>query len=131
MKAPYVNPPTRADTIELMQQHFGTRGPLDTPCTISPALEMVECYIIESSGQPLMVYKTPVLAAGDWIQIDDLEFSVDECLSQDEVAQCIFALSGGDIHEVTARGETAHYLVHYSTDLKGQLGLSPKQANLC
>jgi len=107
----------------LAPEHLGNRGTLDHPGPVRPALEMVDCYTVEPSGQTLMIYRTPELASGDWVQIDDLEFSVDEDLSPDEVAQCIFALCGGEVGEAHARGETAHYWVHYDTDLRDQLGL--------
>lgn len=89
-------------------------------------LELVDSYTIEATGQPLDMYETSALAAGTWLQIDDLELSVDENLSQDEVAQCIFAICGGDLHSEDAVGETSRHWVHYSTELRGLLGLSPK-----
>lgn len=90
------------------------------------ALEMVDCYTIEATGQPLDIYKTASLGAGTWLQIDDLEMSVDESLSQDEVAQCIFAICGGDLQQENAVGETSKHWVYYSTELRGLIGLSPK-----
>ncbi len=92
------------------------------------ALEMVDCYTIEATGQPLDIYKTASLSAGTWLQIDDIEMSVDESLSQDEVAQCIFAICGGDLQQENAVGETSKHWVYYSTELRGLLGLSPKPA---
>lgn len=106
--------------------HFGTLGPLDPPHEIWPALEMLECYIVEATGQDLVVYGTPEMEPGNWAQIDDLEFSVDEWLSCDEVAQCIYTICGGNLEEPEKAGETANYLVYYSAELKGQLGLLPK-----
>lgn len=107
--------------------YLGLRGTLDCPGLVHPALEIVDCYTVESSGQLLMIYRAPRLGAGDWIQVDDLEFSVDEELLPDEVAQCVFTLCGGEVGEVHARGETTHYWVHYSSDFRGQLGLLFKQ----
>lgn len=111
---------------ELLNGHLGSRGALDASGQESAALVMVEFYTIEPSHQLLLVYEASSLAAGDWLRIDDLEFSVDEQLTQDEVAQCIFAISGGDLDEVTGFGETANYFVYYSEELRGRLGLSPK-----
>lgn len=91
------------------------------------ALNMVDCYIIEATGQPLDIFEAAALLPGTWLQIDDLEMSVDESLSQDEAAQCIFAICGGDLHQENSVGETSKHWVHYSTDLRGLLGFSPKQ----
>lgn len=126
MKPPSMRLPTTKTSVELIKEHLGTRGTLDASDTTSPALEMLEFYTTESSQQLLLVYGTAPMAAGDWLRIDDLEFSVDEHLSQDEVAKCIFVLSGGDLYETAGIGETANYLVYYSEELKGTLGLSPK-----
>lgn len=93
---------------------------------VAGALALVDSYTIEATGQTLDMYETSVLPAGTWLQIDDLEMSVDENLSQDEVAQCIFAICGGDLHREDAVGETSRHWVYYSTELKGLLGLSPK-----
>lgn len=98
------------------------------PVTAVGALELVESYTIEASGLPLAIYKTAALAAGDWVQIDDLELSVDESLSEDEVAQCIFAICGGDLLEANGTGETSRHWIYYSPDMRGLLGLSPKLA---
>lgn len=89
-------------------------------------LRLINCYTIESTGQPLEIYKTSAVEAGACIQLDELEISVNERLSQDEVAQCIFAICGGDIHKADAVGETSKHWVHYSRDMGGLLGLSPK-----
>lgn len=94
------------------------------------ALEMVDSYTIEATGEPLDLYEAEALVAGTWLQIDDLEMSVDENLSQDEVAQCIFAICGGDLHKDNAVGETSRHWVYYSTELRGMLGLSPKPAKV-
>ncbi|QHE87162.1 hypothetical protein [Hydrogenophaga sp. BPS33] len=122
--------PAIKTTADSIKEFFGTRGNLDAPGVTSPALVMLEFYNIEPTGQLLMVCETSPLAAGDWIRIDDLEFSVDEQLSQDEVAQCIFVVSGGALDEVAAVGETANYQVYYSEELKGKLGLVPKRMTL-
>lgn len=126
MNTPHMRLPSTKTASELLEDHLGSRGPLDAPGSESAALVMVECYSIESSGQPLVVYEASSLAAGDWLRIDDLEFSVDEQLTQDEVAQCIFVISGGELDEVAGVGETANYFVYYSEELRGRLGLSPK-----
>ena len=104
---------------------------LRQPTPEADALELVDCFTIEATGQPLLLYKTAALTAGDWIQFDDLELSVDENLSQDEVAQCIFAICGGDLHTDNAVGETARHWVYYSTDMRGLLGfvLKPDAAS--
>lgn len=96
------------------------------PITAAGVLELVESYTIEASGLPLTIYKTAALAAGDWVQIDDIELSVDESLSGDEVAQCIFAICGGDLLEANGIGETSRHWIYYSPDMRGLLGLSPK-----
>ncbi len=94
---------------------------------LSP-LALRECFSLEETGQPLLIYEAVALRAGDHIHIDDLEFSVDEPLSPDEAAQCIFAVCGGDLHLAHGVGETSGHLIYYSTDMKGLIGVSPKRA---
>jgi hypothetical protein len=94
--------------------------------TAVQVLRLINSYTIESTGQPLEIYKTAAVEAGTCIQVDEFEISVSERLSQDEVAQCIFAICGGDLQKADAVGETSKHWVHYSRDMKGLLGLSPK-----
>lgn len=114
------------NVVEPPSEFLGTHGTLEAPSGKPSALRMLEFFTIEPSGQLLVVYEVPCLAAGDWLQVDDLEFSVDEQLSRDEVAQCIFALSGGEPSELGVHGETANFFVYYSVEQKGVLGLAPK-----
>lgn len=126
MKAPYMRVSTSKNVLESPSEFLGTHGTLEALNGQPSALRMLEFYTIEPSGQLLIVYEVPCLAAGDSLQVDDLEFSVDEQLSQDEVAQCIFAISGGEPNELGVHGETANFFVYYSVEQKGLLGLTPK-----
>lgn len=117
---------TREESLDHASRYLGMLGPLDPPHVASPALEALECYVIEATGETLMIYGAPEMEPGNWAQIDDLEFSVDEWLSTDEVAQCIYTICGGNLEEPDSVGETANFLIHYSTEFRGQLGLLPK-----
>lgn len=121
-----MKPPVTKITTELVQEQLGSCGALDASGEESAALTMVELYSIVPSGQLLVVYETCALVAGDWLRLDDVEFSVDEPLTQDEVAQCLFVISGGALDEADGVGETANYFIYYSQELRGRLGISPK-----
>lgn len=109
--------------LTLTKNELGRREETETASTV---LCLIDCYTIESTGQPLEIYRTAAVEAGTCIQLDELEISIGERLSKDEVAQCIFAICGGDLETADAVGETSRHWVHYSRDKGGLIGLSPK-----
>jgi len=62
-----------------------------------------------------------------WVWLDDLEFNLPLALTGDELAQCIFILSGGSPTDPeNSRGETANYYLHYAIDRPASLLLECK-----
>lgn len=98
------------------------------PCPASDVLELVDSYQIEATDQLLEIFKVSAIAEGTWVQIEDLEFQVRENLTEDESAQCIFAVCGGNSHDPQSIGETARHWVYYGAEMPGFLGMSPKLA---
>lgn len=75
------------------------------------------------SGQ---VYRLCSAPAHHWIGIDDLEFIAPDPLTSDEMAQCIFQLTGGSVQARSSFGQTAHYHVFYDAEQPGRLRLEVK-----
>jgi len=46
--------------------------------TVIRVFEVAKTYTIEASVLPLKIYITAALEAGNWVKVNDFEFSVDE-----------------------------------------------------
>jgi hypothetical protein len=53
------------------------------------------------------------IPACHWVCIDDTEFITDTPLSADELAQCIFQVTGGSMDMPGSKGETDRYQISY------------------
>lgn len=73
-----------------------------------------------------LAYRMQSVPGQHWIGLDDMEFMSSDTLSADELAQCLFQLTGGTLGSPDC-GETAHYYVHYDERLPDRLSLQVKE----
>jgi hypothetical protein len=96
----------------------------------SPCHAFVECEKTIRDGNKRVVfriYKFRDFPGHCWTGIDDLEFNTADRLTADELAQCIFYVTGGSSGSKASRGETANYYVFYDEARPARLGLETKQ----
>lgn|SRR3990167_258137 len=110
------------DMTPVTQKHpigVGSRGPWPTG-KLPFAVEKLDRHRCEQ------VYRLCSAPAHHWIGIDDLEFIAPDPLTSDEMAQCIFQLTGGSVQARSSFGQTAHYHVFYDAERPGRLRLEVK-----
>lgn len=108
-------------TLVTQKQPVGERTPGHWPTGDLPF--EVEKLDGHRTGQ---VYRLCSAPAHHWIGIDDLEFIAPDPLTSDEMAQCIFQLTGGSGQARSTFGQTAHYHVFYDAEQPGRLRLEVK-----
>lgn len=84
-----------------------------------------ESSVQDSAGHPIRRrYTIGDLPFQHWITLDDIDFYLEDRLSGDEAAQCLFGVAGGILNAV--RGETENYYVLYDPRVPGTLDIVTK-----
>ncbi|WP_439114158.1 hypothetical protein [Hydrogenophaga sp.] len=84
-----------------------------------------ESSVRDAAGHPIRRrYKIGALPLQHWITLDDIDFYLEDLLSGDEAAQCLFGVAGGIVN--ATRGETENYYWLYDPKMPGTLDVVTK-----